>query len=149
MDRLVDVYPYRKGQGQLELLILKRSSEVVYSRQWRMVGGKVKKGEKAYTAALRELHEETALKPKLFWTLPSINQFYDPAVDDIRQIPAFAAEVYWHATIVLNHEHVDYKWIAKEEVASYIRWPEQRRLMYQLHSIITHNQLTDEWIIDS
>lgn len=149
MDRLVDVYPYRRGRAQLEFLILKRSSEVIYGGHWRMVGGKVRKNEKAYTAALRELEEETAVRPKLFWTLPSINQFYDFAVDAVRQIPAFAAEVQKADSITLNHEHVDYKWIHKEQIAAYIQWPEQKRLMYQLHSIVTHNQLLDEWIIDS
>lgn len=149
MDRLVDVYPYRKGEAQVEFLVLKRSPQVIYGGQWRMIGGKVRKDEKTYVAALRELDEETALQPKLFWTLPSINQFYDPGVDAIRQIPAFAAEVEENASITLNYEHVDYKWIHKEQIASHIQWPEQQRLMCQLHTIVTQNQLLDEWIIES
>ncbi|MCW9706331.1 NUDIX domain-containing protein [Fodinibius salsisoli] len=148
MDRLVDVYPYRRRQSQIEVLLLKRSTDVIYTGQWRMVGGKVGKDEKAYNAGLRELDEETTLHPKLFWVLPSVNQFYDPKVDSIRQIPAFAAEVQPEASIVLNHEHSAYKWVPQDEVSTYIHWPEQRRLINLLISIVTHNQLIDEWILE-
>lgn len=148
MDRLVDIYPYKREQGELKLLVLKRSPDVIYAGQWRMVGGKVKQDEKAPMAALRELEEETNLQPTLFWMLPSINQFYDPGEDAVRQIPAFAAEVGSDSAITLNHEHTAYQWIRHSEVASYIQWPEQQRLMKLLISIVTHNQLIDEWILE-
>jgi 8-oxo-dGTP pyrophosphatase MutT (NUDIX family) len=148
MDRLVDIYPYKRVQDKIKLLILKRSADVIYAGQWRMVGGKVKQDEKAPEAALRELEEETYLQPRLFWTLPSINQFYDPEEDTVRQIPAFAAEVNPDKEISLNHEHAAYQWITAAQVASYIQWPEQRRLMNLLTSIVTHNQLINEWILE-
>lgn len=119
----------------------------MYAGQWRMIGGKVHAQEKAYEAGLRELKEETGLTPELFWTLPSVNQFYDAEADLVHQIPAFAAEVSQRQNITLNHEHVDFKWISKNKIAKYILWPEQRRLIRLLISIITNNQVLDEWII--
>lgn len=147
MPHLVDVYPYFKEQNKVNFLIFKRSAEVIYPNQWRMIGGKVRQSETFYEAGLRELKEESTLVPKLFWTIPSLNQFYDYQSDTIRTIPAFGAEVNPHDTITLNHEHSDYRWISIEEIGKYIAWPEQQRLMKLLAKIVTHNQILEEWII--
>lgn len=147
MPRLVDVYPYRKKENELSLLILKRSADVKYPNQWRMIGGKAEKDEKLYSTALRELEEETGLVPLLFWSIPSVNQFYDHQTDTIHTIPAFAAELSTDADITLNHEHSEHKWISAEEIDDYIAWPEQRRLMKLLVKIIKGNNLLEEWII--
>ena len=145
--RLVDVYPYRLEQNKVKHLILKRSDDVIYNRQWRMVGGKVKEGEKAFEAAQRELKEEIGLVPSFFWTIPSVNTFYEYQSDTLHHIPAFAAEIREEKSIKLNHEHSDWKWIPENAIDRYIVWPEQRRLMKLLRSIIRNNQIVDEWII--
>lgn len=147
MSRLVDVYPYRRKQGGIQFLIFKRAADVVYARQWRMIGGKVNGGEKFYEAALREFTEETGLEPALFWTIPSVNQFYDHQSDTVHRIPAFGAEVDNDDEIELNHEHTEYRWITKGEVGTYISWPEQQRLIHLVDTILTNNGLLKEWII--
>lgn len=148
MSRLIDVYPYQKDdKNDLSLLILKRSENTRYANQWRMVGGKAKENEICFDAALRELQEETGLTPLLFWSIPSVNQFYDYKNDIIHQIPAFGAELSSDASITLNHEHSEHKWISAEEIDDYIVWPEQRRLMKLLVEIIKRNNLLEEWII--
>lgn len=147
MPRLVDVYPYQKRDSELLLMILKRATGVKYSGQWRMIGGKAKKDEKLYNTALRELKEETGLAPLLFWCIPSVNQFYDHKTDTTRQIPAFGGELSSDADIILNHEHSEHKWISAEEIDDYILWPEQRRLMTLLATIVTEKNLLEEWII--
>ncbi len=147
MIDLVDVYPYSIEQGNINLLVLKRSQSVMYPGQWRMIGGKVKEEEATMEAARRELNEETGQSPTLFWTIPSINQFYDYQSDSIKQIPAFAAEIPGKLQIKLNHEHVDYAWISEEEIEDYISWPEQQRLMRLVADIVTRNEILDEWKI--
>lgn len=147
MSRLVDVYPYHEEQKQVKFLIFKRTSEVIYPNQWRMIGGKAKESEKFSEAALRELHEESDLTPLKFWTIPSLNQFYDPKTDTLCQIPAFAAEVNPEDSITLNHEHSEYQWILEDEIDDHIKWPEQRRLMRLLAYIVTNNEILKEWII--
>lgn len=114
-----------------------------------MIGGKVEEDEKAFEAGLRELKEETKTIPRTFWTLPSVNQFYNPNSDKIHLIPAFAAELSPTTSITLNHEHIDFKWIREEQISEYINWPEQQRLMRLLISVITENKLLNEWIIKS
>lgn len=120
----------------------------MYAHQWRMIGGKVKEEEKAYEAALRELREETRLSPVQFWTLPSVNTFYEHQQDIVHQIPAFGAEIEPSTRIKLNHEHSEYNWISEKEIESYISWPEQRRLMKLLSKLVTQNEILDDWIIE-
>ncbi len=148
MSRLVDVYPYREEQNKAKFLIFKRAANVIYANQWRMIGGKVKEDEKYYEAALRELKEECGLDPLQFWTLPSLNQLYDPATDTIQQIPAFGVEVDPEDSIALNHEHSEYKWIGENEIERHIAWPEQRRLMELISNVIDKNEILEEWIIN-
>lgn len=124
--RVVDVYPYRIQHGTPELLLLCRSDRVSYAGTWRMVGGKMKVDETAWQAALRELREETGLVPERFWTLPSLNHFYEWQHDRINLIPAFAAKVSGAPT--LNHEHDDWSWVSVDEAAQRLQWPEQQRL---------------------
>lgn len=115
-----------------------------------MVGGKVQKDEYYWEGALRELREETGLIPLKFWTIPSVNQFYEAKTDTIHRIPAFAAEIDENAAITLNEEHTEYKWVQADEINNYIPWPEQRRLMNLLHDLLTDPtfEIIPEWIID-
>lgn len=150
MKKLIDVYPYRLKNGYPEFLILKRSSGKIYANQWRMIGGKVKGGEKSWQAALRELKEETGLLPEKFWVLPSINQFYESSTDTIHSIPAFAGELLYDSAIKLDDEHSEYNWVKFERIEPYIIWPEQRRLIKLTHDILTDQflEILPEWLID-
>lgn len=147
MSRLIDVYPYKKEDNGINILLFKRAENVKYAGQWRMIGGKVHNDERATEAALRELKEESGLQPKEFWVIPSVNQFYDPQTDNIQQIPAFAAELEPDAEIILNHEHIDYIWISEDEIDEYINWTEQKRLLKLVSTIVTDNKILKEWII--
>lgn len=147
MKRLVDMYPYRREQNEVEFLVFKRAADVQYAHHWRMIGGKVNSNETHHEAALRELKEETGLSPDLFWTIPSVNQFYDYDSDRILQIPAFGARISKESSVMLNHEHVSYKWISEDQLDTYIQWPEQKRLMKLLADIVISKQILNEWII--
>ena len=149
MTRLVDVYPYQKAQEGIEFLIFKRSADVEYAGQWRMIGGKVREKEERPEAAVRELEEETGLKALTFWTVPSVNKFYDHRADVIHNIAVFAAEVNGNDQIELNHEHVNYQWISPSKISEYINWPEQRRLMHLIEEIVINNEILNEWKIDT
>ena len=48
--------------------------------------------------------------------------------------PAFAAEL--DADPALNHEHDAFAWLAVEEAAPHLRWPEQQRLLRLAHRIV-------------
>ena len=148
MKKLIDLYTYRKEEDQVEFLVFLRSSSKIYANQWRMIGGKVLDDEKSWEAALRELKEETGLKPEHFWSVPSINHFYEAKSDQVHLIPAFAAELKSDRAPVLDDEHIEYKWIGLDEIDGHIHWPEQQRLMKLIHHIISENLLLPEWHID-
>ncbi len=143
--KLIDLYPYRVVKGEVSFLLFRRAKGKIYEGQWRMVGGKVKDLETYWEAALRELKEETNLVPKSFWTIPSINQFYEYSTDKILNIPAFAAELNPNETIQLNAEHNEFTWISPEDASTFIQWPEQIRLIDLTNKLITSNKILDDW----
>lgn len=150
MKKLIDVYPYRKNADTVEFLLLKRSSKKIYAHQWRMVGGKVKVDEMYWEAGLRELKEEVNIEPSLYWTVPSLNGFYEAKTDSIHHIPAFAAELNWDTLeqIKLDEEHSGYLWVKASQIDEYIHWPEQKRLIQLINELLTNQQILPEWIIE-
>jgi dATP pyrophosphohydrolase len=143
--RVVDVYPYRLDDaGGVRFLLLRRAPDVAYAGAWRMVGGKIRPGEAAWEAALREVKEETGRTPRRFWALPSVNAFYEWQHDRINLTPAFAAEL--DADPVLNHEHDAFAWLPAAEAAARLRWPEQQRLL-RLTARLLRDGILPEWVI--
>ena len=145
--RLIDLYPYRTTHSGPEFLLLKRAKGKIYEGQWRMVGGKAGKDESYWQAALRELKEETGLEPKRFWTLPSINSFYEYKTDMIHQVPAFAAELDPSSGLKLDDEHDNFGWFEAGEAVQLIQWPEQKRLIELADHILKHDQILEEWLV--
>ena len=148
MKKLIDVYPYRIEAGTISFLLLKRSEKMIYANQWRMIGGKVEDGEAYWQAAFRELKEEIHASPSLFWTVPSVNTFYEAKSDTIHHIPAFAAEINEDQMIRLDDEHTGFEWVNAADIDDYINWPEQKRLIRLIDTIISNQQILPEWIIE-
>ncbi len=146
--KLIDLYAYQKRERSVSFLLLRRSKDKIYSHQWRMIGGKVKKNELRWQTALRELKEETGLNPQLFWSVPTLNHFYEYQTDQIHLIPAFAAEIISESQVTLNSEHSDFKWVNSKETDQYIIWPEQKRIIACISNIVTQDQILPDWIID-
>jgi dATP pyrophosphohydrolase len=127
VSNVIDVYPYRRSGSRCEYLLLRRRADTIYAGEWRMVGGKIHEGEKAWEAARRELEEETGCVPVTLWAVPSANVFYEWQTDNVHIITAFAAEI--DGEPALNHEHDAYRWFEFDEARTRLRWPEQRRLI--------------------
>lgn len=145
--KLIDLYAYRLQNGVPEYLLLKRSKGHIYEGHWRMIGGKVNESETYWQAALRELHEETSLKPIKFWTIPGVNQFYEHKTDTVHAIPAFAAELKTDAEPVLDDEHNEFRWFKLDDALKVIFWPEQKRLLSLTNNLLTSDQILEDWLV--
>ena len=124
--RVFDCHIARDTSEGFEFLLLKRAEGKIYSGDWRMVGGKIQDGEKAWEACQREIQEETQLPVKRLLVVPYINSFYEWEEDRINDIPVFVAETEPSAEPVLNDEHTEFIWIKPEPAREKLNWPGQR-----------------------
>jgi dATP pyrophosphohydrolase len=123
---LIELHVFRMENNQMQFLLLKRSAHKIYPGLWQMVSGHIDKNEIAFRTAIRELQEETSLKPSRLWVVPNVNSFYSSEDDSICIIPVFAAEVN-SGNVLISSEHTEYKWVDSEEAKKYLAWQGQRR----------------------
>ncbi len=112
--------------GAYEYLLLRRAAAKVYAGTWRMVGGKLKEGEGAWQACLRELAEETQLPIRRLLTVPYINRFYEWQHDRINDIPVFVAVTDRDAEPILDEEHSEACWASASDAQARLPWPAQQ-----------------------
>lgn len=148
LPELIDAYLYRMGPNGPEYLALLRASHKIYAGQWRMIGGKVDPGETFWQAAYREIKEETQLTPSPFWTVPTVNQFYNPKHDVFHKIPVFAGEILENEDPILDDEHTDYQWVRADEIETYFLWPEQQRIVHAIDGILRNGTILSQWLIE-
>ena len=97
------------------MLLLRRTRPPVGA--WCQIAGRIEDGEKAWQAALRELREETGIRPEKLYSADICEQFYEAGRDAITVAPVFVAIVDKSATVSLNHEHSAYRWVSFDEAA--------------------------------
>jgi dATP pyrophosphohydrolase len=127
ITNLVEAHVFRKSKNGIEFLLLKRAEKEIYPGLWQMVSGKIRKGEKAFKTALREVHEETSLTPKRFWVAPNVNSFYYPDKDYISLLPVFAVLVDSKIKVKISREHSEFKWVSPAKAKKMLAWEGQRK----------------------
>lgn len=110
---LASLVAVRKTEAQYEILLLKRTQTLI--GEWCQVAGSIEEGETAWQTALRELYEETGLQPNALYSADTCEQFYEADRDAITIAPVFVAFIDNSATVILNHEHSDYRWVSFAE----------------------------------
>jgi 8-oxo-dGTP pyrophosphatase MutT (NUDIX family) len=132
----VDTFVLRRGGGEWEVLVLRRSARGRNPGSWETVHGTIEPGETPVQASLRELREETGLAPERFYNLSRIEGFYQHRTDELAIIPAFAAVVAADAAPRLSDEHDAFDWLAPDEAHRRFAWPRERRALDDVLSIV-------------
>jgi len=127
---IVDVYVLRPSDRSFDVLCLKRSMNTRCPGTWETVHGHINDGEKPVDAAVRELFEETGLKPERLYNLSRVESFYMHATDTIALIPVFAAVIpKGVSAVTLSAEHTEFAWLAPEGATRRFAWPRETRAM--------------------
>lgn len=126
--QIIEVCVFKREEGVPRYLLLKRSNnDRIYPGIWQLVTGTMKQGERAADAAVRELAEESGLRPGRLWVAPHVTAFYVAADDTVQMSPLFAAEVSNSDHLRLSVEHQAFGWYPYEEARAMLVWPGQRR----------------------
>ncbi len=121
----ISVYMIKLVEGQARFLIIKRDREP-YKNIWQPITGKIREGEKAWQAALRELKEETGLIPDRFYSAEFMEKFYELNMEIIALSPAFVGFIDGDPDIKLSHEHREYRWVTRDEAIEKVIFYEQK-----------------------
>jgi dATP pyrophosphohydrolase len=139
----VEVCVFRSLNTETHFLVLQRAKgEKLYPGLWQIVTGTMKKNERAWQAAMRELKEETGLSPERCWTIPYVDTYFDLAKDAIQLVPVFAAELDSSSLLRLSSEHQHYEWLRFDDAQRRLVWPGQRRSIEIVNEFIIGNKET-------
>ncbi len=128
-SKYIEIHILKVVNGKLKFLLLKRSNNDRYPGIWQMVTGHIKKNEKAYGAAIRELKEETSLTPKSLYVVPIVNSLYLPEKDEINFVPVFVCEVESDTEVKISNEHSEFKWVSFNQALKMVKWDGQKRAL--------------------
>lgn len=120
-------------QGVPYYLLIRRCSPYLFGT-WQMVSGKVEEGETAWQAALREIWEETGLRPDHFYSADAVETFYMKDCDQVMHCPVFVAMVTNPGPVKLcPREHDAFAWVDLDEALQRLVWSEQKRVLSHIH----------------
>jgi dATP pyrophosphohydrolase len=121
----IELHICHKSSEGYKFLLLKRSPEAkIYPGIWQMITGTIESHEHTKDTLIRELEEETGLKPSRIFSIPRVNTFYLAIADKICMSPVFLTFVD-NTDVKISSEHTEYKWANFEESSALIHWPNQ------------------------
>ncbi len=128
--------------GRHEFLQLRRrGNDEPLAGTWQTVRGSIEPGETAAAAALRELREETAVTPREFYRLGTVETFYDLDSDAVWHSAPFFALLAADATVTLNDEHDALRWVDEDDVDHHFMWPSEKPLIREIRDELLGNGL--------
>lgn len=133
---LVDAYLLRPAAAGLEALVLRRGPHGRCPGSWEAVHGHIEAGETPAEAAVREILEETGIRPARFYNLSRVETFYQHGVDEVALVPVFVGLAEADAAVTLGPEHDAWAWLPVEMAAERYSWPRERRAILDAAAIL-------------
>ncbi len=133
---LVDLYVLRGSGPALECLVLRRAPGGRCPGSWEAVHGHIEDGERPDEAAVREMHEETGLRPDALYNLSRVESFYQHRLDEVALVPIFAALVGGGAAVRIGPEHDAFEWLPIAAACGRLAWPRERRALDDIEGLI-------------
>ncbi|NVD38102.1 NUDIX domain-containing protein [Ensifer sp. HO-A22] len=123
----VSVVMLRQAGDTHEVLLLRRNGSL--EGEWCQIAGAIEADETAWQAALREVNEETGLRPTRFYSADICEQFYEADRNAISLLPVFVGYVHSTAIVTLNAEHSDFRWPTFDEAVRLVPFAGQRKVL--------------------
>lgn len=129
-----------------ELLQVFRAPGRYMEQTWQLVSGRLEPAETTWQGAVRELREETSLRPVELYQLDSLNTFFSAHYDTIYHAPVFVAIVDRDQTVELNHENTDYRWIPISQFRKAMMWAGERACFDEMIDEIINDGLAKPYM---
>ena len=137
----VEVCVFRFRNDMIEYLVLKRAlAERIHPGMWQLITGMTTEGEPGVRTALREMHEETGLIPRHFWSVPVTTSFYDRNGGSLHLCPVFAGQVDPATPVQISEEHCDFAWLPLAEARRRLVWPSHRAVVDMVDAVIVRGE---------
>ncbi|HWR82888.1 MAG TPA: NUDIX domain-containing protein [Candidatus Deferrimicrobium sp.] len=118
----VNVAVVKKDYDGWKFLVLKRAEGESYGGFWGFMTGGKRGGETVAQVVVREMKEETGLKPLTMWATEYLIQFYEPEFDTIWILPLIVAVVPDKAQVKLSLENSECRWLPPEKARHLVSW---------------------------
>lgn len=126
--RHISALIFKQFGDEWKIMLMNRNEDVSFGEFWASVAGGIEEGEDAIQATLREIYEETQLKPSRFYSGDICEQFYHEGMNAIAIGPVFVAFIDDDQEPILNREHTEYGWFTKDEAMAKLPFPGQKRI---------------------
>lgn len=123
----VSVVVVRDNGSGHDVLLLRRTRSL--AGEWCQIAGSIEPGETAWQAALRETKEETGLTLQRLYSADICEQFYEADRDAISLLPVFVGFAEPTATVLLNAEHSEFRWVAFDQAVGMVPFAGQRNVL--------------------
>lgn len=134
-----------RGDGH-EFLQIRRRADDFMGGTWQTVYGQSEPGETPPQAIVRELREETGLKPRELYRLERVMVFYIAPQDTMWHSVQFCAIVDRAAAVTLNDEHDQARWVAASDAERHFMWRQDRQSIREIREEILGNGLAKPYV---